>query len=803
MKKSKVLLSIILVLSILVVSILPVLAESVTALDKSTLDSATSKISKSLKEKLETLDEDEEIPVWLWFKGIDTNNVIAETEKVTGLTEDMLNVINQDSVSTKLIDAIDKYSINSQQFDKAVILNEMKDYMSTTKTDRETEKTLTNTYRNTKRMIAKKAYINNNENIIKKLGLSEAEFVFKSTLSPSAIVYLSKNQIQNLAKSSLVEEMYLFNKTIYEAPDNSYTNPIKTMRSDTLATVFGLTGNEIDVLMIDHDFVRPDTYTSYSFSNLSLIKNILNQTEYPLSNTSSLPSATNYHATMAASALQVFAPDSNIYSVSSQTEYNMYSDIEWAISEFEIDIISGSVNLSTPLYYNSDPNAKWFDGLVAEHDVTLIASAGNGMKWNKGWRAPRVISPACGYNSIAVGAYQTNGNPEEDTMHNFRYSPTSGNDLPCYKPDIVIASGSTSRAAPCLSGIVACLLEMKPNATLYPEEVKAILMASCHRKVKPTSGDTQELMSTGLTVKQGAGAVDAFRAARIMMTDSYGYATITSGEIVLPENIKVKYDDNLNVSIAWSRQNDNQDSYPDSGTYNGSLGTVQELNLDIVDSSFESQKNSSFSNSGKQLAYLENASPSQNYKMQITKVTENNTEEVRFGYAWSERGIKKLQNITMSGLKAQGQTLSVSLSNSDGTIPDSQEDVRFSWERSSDGYNWETIANVTSEAYTLTQNDYLKYIRCIVTPTNSSLLSNDNLIATTDTKIVIYGDVDLDGSVTSLDATLIQRYLYHLETFIPEQMIAADVDLDGNITIWDASYIQRYISGLVSALPIQ
>ena len=62
------------------------------------------------------------------------------------------------------------------------------------------------------------------------------------------------------------------------------------------------------------------------------------------------------------------------------------------------------------------------------------------------------------------------------------------------------------------------------------------------------------------------------------------------------------------------------------------------------------------------------------------------------------------------------------------------------------------------------------------------------------------GDVDLDGSVTILDATAIQRYLADLTQLSGEQLAMADVDADGSVTIIDATKIQRYVAGMDEVL---
>ena len=64
----------------------------------------------------------------------------------------------------------------------------------------------------------------------------------------------------------------------------------------------------------------------------------------------------------------------------------------------------------------------------------------------------------------------------------------------------------------------------------------------------------------------------------------------------------------------------------------------------------------------------------------------------------------------------------------------------------------------------------------------------------------LLGDADMDGSVTILDATRIQRNLADLEDEIDKQ--AADSDCDGDITIVDATIIQRWLAELSIDHPI-
>lgn len=68
--------------------------------------------------------------------------------------------------------------------------------------------------------------------------------------------------------------------------------------------------------------------------------------------------------------------------------------------------------------------------------------------------------------------------------------------------------------------------------------------------------------------------------------------------------------------------------------------------------------------------------------------------------------------------------------------------------------------------------------------------------AATATAERILGDVDGDGEVSVLDATLIRRYDAMMIEFTDQQLLAADVDGDGQITICDATWLQRYLNDM-------
>ena len=68
------------------------------------------------------------------------------------------------------------------------------------------------------------------------------------------------------------------------------------------------------------------------------------------------------------------------------------------------------------------------------------------------------------------------------------------------------------------------------------------------------------------------------------------------------------------------------------------------------------------------------------------------------------------------------------------------------------------------------------------------------------TELVLMGDVDGDGDVTTADAVRLVRYLVELVELTPEQELSADVNHDSDITSADSIKLVRYLVGLEDSL---
>ncbi len=66
--------------------------------------------------------------------------------------------------------------------------------------------------------------------------------------------------------------------------------------------------------------------------------------------------------------------------------------------------------------------------------------------------------------------------------------------------------------------------------------------------------------------------------------------------------------------------------------------------------------------------------------------------------------------------------------------------------------------------------------------------------------LLLVGDANLDGNVSVLDATIIQKYLVGLTSLSTNAAVAAESNEDGKLSILDATLIQKYLIGYDGAL---
>lgn len=450
-------------------------------------------------------------------------------------------------------------------------------------------------------------------------------------------------------------------------------------------------------------------------------------------------------------------------------------------------------------------------------------------------------------NTIAVGALEDNSTGN-DLSDDRLYIGSSYNHSGFLKPDVVApmntTTGATSFAAPIVTGIAALLLELKPSLSYQPQVLKAILMASCQRKVLSHAGTADETMEQGITRTQGAGAVDAWNAVCIVAQGNYGYGKVTSAT-EKRNFVQPSYGaSHMNVSIAWLRENTISSNNHASGTV--TVGTQHDLDLRVYRNG-TLVGSSANANSSTEMAYFPLSASEARYQIRVSKEDSTNLETVRYGYAWCTDNMAFRENLTgtdnpegiyyiRNKSNANGAYLTVDEETGQITQEAFTGKANQQWVSSKTGYDPFTIQtnssaypgylSVSGQTSAWVRQDSAQYvyfggngydntygIQLYGLPSSNSR-SLTALDVGAQSSMAIWqsigiperfqwyfepvgykrGDVNRDGTISTADALLAQRYVGKLVTFDAAQRFLGDMNNDGQINTADVNLIQQAVS---------
>lgn len=196
-----------------------------------------------------------------------------------------------------------------------------------------------------------------------------------------------------------------------------------------------------------------------------------------------------------------------------------------------INLSFGTAGATTP-----DSMARFYDGMVRNRWRTIVIAAGNnGLK-----PQPLLGNPALAYNAISVGSFYDNHNSNwvDDVMSGFSSwkNPTTFPHHDREMPQLAAPGGGgssttgihstttsspwiatspsgvgsgTSYAAPMVNGAVGQLIQRKPSLSIWPEIIKAILMATAVHDIHSCVYDPAN------DCKDGVGGVAIDRADQV------------------------------------------------------------------------------------------------------------------------------------------------------------------------------------------------------------------------------------------------------------------------------------------------
>ena len=250
------------------------------------------------------------------------------------------------------------------------------------------------------------------------------------------------------------------------------------------------------------------------------------------------------------------APGAGIYS-SNIVSYANFANIAAAMDAAaqNADVSNNSWGLDGCSYDGSvNVWGRHADYIVRYIWDTVTASAGNnGMCSSKGY----VNSVGAGFNTIAVGNYNDSGTVTssdnvmwptsswEDplSLHGDREKPevtAPGANIkttimaPNFNCNLDEIGSGTSFSAPAVAGLAADLMQVRPSLKVYPESVKALILAGATDNVEG---------APGLSEKDGAGGVNALTSYTSVINNRYTWRYVT------PSSFDANRD--ITINIGW------------------------------------------------------------------------------------------------------------------------------------------------------------------------------------------------------------------------------------------------------------
>jgi len=826
--------------------------------DFKTMTKSTDKIDSVLKEKMEQASPDERIAVAIWYEDVDQEQIDTLTAQKVGFSQEEV-ALDYEMPSTQLL--------NNLKIDEHDAEEQMKAYLERTESVRTLERKRTAEYIVSRREFSRAKYNEKAENVIDDIEINEENIIFKSQYAPMIVAELTVTEIENLRDSNIVSGLY------YDSNDLSLTEsePISETGS-----------NETSVGMIKQVIGYADLITTLSRYDANYMpgenikigvaegEGLIDVTDEEIDSvdiefvgevdyTEDDPDHMLGTVKVIAGETDGFLKGAKIFCSNTS-----YSSIEQLLTE-GVQLI----NISAYVF-----NISWIEHLVAEHSVTIVAAVGNTNVESK-FTSAYIYKPAAGFNVIGVGAYflSSSSNVTIDktddrvaTTSAYNEDTTIMNGLVgVEKPDVVMPyippNGATSCATPILTSFVAIMYQLKPSLAVYPQAVKAIVLASCHRKVNPSvDNENVETMEQGITERQGAGAPDFFVMLSILSQGTYGVGrisdTATQGirRFVLPSGDLSNAPTKLNVSISWLREIavDSGFSHDDGGYLLSETGANLDLyvyrNNQLVGSSKIGTDNDKRSST--EMAYIQLDNSKWDYEIRIQK-DEAYNKVVRYGYAYStdlpyfsyeddNQGVCYIRNYVSDKYLTLNDNNEIVMENFTGEqnqkwvisgTPGDYEilpaygevgtNINYGSQVNSNPYykavigedelnlsitSWENDTTLEPDAHIFvsksqTGNNILSYTSStsvFVRSTTEPIINMYRMWVLEDINFRV-GDANLDGKITVQDATEIQKCLDELEGKVFNNLTyyLSDYNYDGVVNIKDVTAIQKFVSDIL------
>ena len=481
-KKIKRLIAIILVVLLLVNSI------SVLAMDES--NTTSNKIDDNLRIKLETVPEDERIPVWIWREPIDHAEISEMLTAEKGYNSDQYENPNRfyNEVYPLIAEEVES-TLGYHQAHKSIPILEGSEVLQYSTPIDSAVRDRMNDYVMSKRTIYKREYSSSNNAFLDNLlpNLPKEECVYCGKYSSTIIANLTKNEINCILEDNSVEMVSLFQDLIAEPALGNALSQIGVYCEggtgfDQINGWLAYNGYGVTIGIIEANNGRYDSTVPQLANNpkLHYVNNIRD-------NNTVVPSVVNTHATQVTITVAgkrviqngtVYpagvVPAATVY----QTSMSFFSEL---ITGIGVLVDNGCSIINCSLGWETNSSYHYYDmeidRIINDKNILFVVAAGNKTTTNN---PGNIKSPGKAINAITVGNVNTISSILPYHMYDgFLYNQIPNYLRSCYieesylpnKPDIsapgtALIFGTegdintgTSFSAPIVAGVLAQMLQ--------------------------------------------------------------------------------------------------------------------------------------------------------------------------------------------------------------------------------------------------------------------------------------------------------------------------------------------------------
>lgn len=432
-------------------------------------------------------------------------------------------------------------------------------------------------------------------------------------VAPTLYLELTPKQIWQLNTWQEVAGLFLRGTQ----PVVDLANSMSISHADVVVNTWGWSGSGINVCIWEYDSPNPASVTVADYYTTASTAN---------------------HATLVGGIIQGYAPGATIYSANSIDP----AALNWCVSDQLTSVVNQSFHDSTEETLDTlSVSDLEKDYLVVQSPYpTIIQAAGNG-------DATEYVNHK-GYNSLTVGSHNDDATAmATDSVFRNPTTPNDDRELPELAANgmgvtaVGLTMSGTSFASPAVVGTVALLQEVEAGLTVWPEGVRAVLLAGATQNV--TGGLWGEDIEDEIDAHDGAGALNAEESVQIashwvvrnsvairrgwdadIMSDCCDFDE--NGDSIFSYSVQVPNTGgtHVKVALAW-------DSKVDSAPFTSEL--AMDLDLKIYEGNTLIASSQTFDNSYEIVEF--EGTPSQTYTIGFSRAGQLVDESTYYGVAWT------------------------------------------------------------------------------------------------------------------------------------------------------------------------